>query len=140
MRDNVDDSDDESNDESDDSAANDESGNESESDVYFESDDSYANSIDDSDDVYEVLPELQHLNISCSKDLIDHLQDNVEETQVGCVDMDISSPLSVGPIECNVPVMSPEQQVTMEGQNPTVRLLRPGYENDRLVLMSSCCW
>ena len=63
MRDNVDDSDDESDDESDDSAANDESGNESGSDVYFESDDSCASSIDDSDDVYEVLPELQHLNI-----------------------------------------------------------------------------
>jgi hypothetical protein len=27
--------------------------------------------------------------------------------------------------------MSPEQQVTMEGQNPTVRLLRPGYENEQ---------
>ncbi len=87
---------------SDDSAANDESGNESGSDVYFEPDDSYASSVDDSDDVYEVLPELQYLNISCSKDLIDHLQDNVEETQVGCQDMDISSPLLVVPIECNV--------------------------------------
>ena len=43
--------------------------------------------------------------------------------------MDTSSPLEVGSIECNVPVMSPEQQSSIEGQNPSVKLLPPGYEH-----------
>ena len=106
------------------------SGNESGDDVcIIESDNSPAGSSDEYN-YMEPLPGLQNLNISCSKDLIDHVPDVAEETQVGCIDMEISSSVQVGEIECNVPVLLAEQQITMEGQNPSTVLLPPGYENE----------
>lgn len=106
------------------------SGNESSDDVcIIDSDDSPAGSSDEYN-YMEPLPGLRNLNISCSKDLFDHVPDVAEETQVGCIDMEISSSLQVGEIECNVPVLSAEQQITMEGQNPSTVLLPPGYENE----------
>ena len=61
--------------------------------------------------------------------MLSHITDDRETARLDCVDMDTSSPLEVGSIECNVPVMSPEQQSSIEGQNPSVKLLPPGYEH-----------
>ena len=91
-----------SDDENDDSDV-DASGNESGDDVcIIGSDDNPADSSDEYNYI-EPLPELQNLNMSCSKDLMDHVPDVAEETQVGCTDMEISSSHQVGEIECNVP-------------------------------------
>ena len=125
VRDDAVDSDDENDDSGDDASEN-----ESGDDVcLIDSDESNAGSGDECDEI-EPLPELQDLNSSCSKDIFDHVPGVVEETEAGGVDMEISSSLQAAEIQCDVPVLSPEQQITMEGQNPSTVLLNPGYENE----------
>ena len=55
----------------------------------------------------------------------------METKQIGPVDMEISSSESIGTIECNVPVIMPENVDLVEGSNPLIRHLTAGYENER---------
>ena len=120
------------NDSDDDSDPEDDSpDNESGDDVDFESDASSENHSDDSEHAREHIQEFDHLEISCAKEFLDHDQDTMETTQIGPVDMEISSSESIGTIECNVPVIMPENADLVEGSNPLIRLLPAGYENER---------
>ena len=105
--------------------------NESGDDVDFESDASSENHCDDSEHARQHIQEFDHLEISCAKEFLDHNQDTMETTQIGPVDMEISSSESIGTIECNVPVIMPENADLVEGSNPLIRLLPAGYENER---------
>ena len=77
------------------------------------------------------IQEFDHLEISSAKEFLNHDQDTIETTQIGPVDMEISSSDSTGTIECNVPVIMPENADLVEGSNPLIRLLPAGYENER---------
>ena len=106
--------------------------NESGDDVDFESDANSENHhSDDSEHARQHIQEFDHLEISCAKEFLDHDQDTMETTQIGPVDMEISSSESIGTIECNVPVIMPENADLVEGSNPLIRLLPAGYENER---------
>ena len=114
--------------------------NESGDDVDFESDASSENHSDDSEHARQHIQELDHLEISCAKEFLDRDQDTMETTQIGQVDMEISSSESIGTIECNVPVM-PENADLVEGSNPLIRLLPAGYENEELkVFKTNYSW
>ena len=126
------DSDDES--EKEDSLHDDDSADESGDDVHCESDADDVSSHDgdsDRDPSYYVFPDFDRLDISCSKDYLDHEQGAIDTTQIGPIDMEISSTIDdLGSIECNVPVLQPE---LVEGSGPSIRLLPSGYENENAV-------
>jgi hypothetical protein len=126
------DSDDES--EKEDSLHDDDSADESGDDVHCESDADDVSSHDgdsDRDPSYYVFPDFDRLDISCSKDSLDHEQGAIDTTQIGPIDMEISSTIDdLGSIECNVPVLQPE---LVEGNSPSIRLLPSGYENEKAV-------
>ena len=120
------------NDSDDDSDPEDDSpDNESGDDVDFESDASSENHSYDSEHARQHIQEFDHLEIYCAQEFLDHDQDTMETTQIGPVDMEISSSESIGTIECNVPVIMPENADLVEGSNPLIRLLPAGYENER---------
>ena len=110
---------------------NDDSEGESGDDVEFESD--IVSSEDgDSDHQDDYLPpHIDSLNTSYDKDFLDHEQDAVDTTQIGPLDMDISSTEALGSIECDVPLLSSEPADSVEGNNPVVRLLSAGYDQEK---------
>jgi hypothetical protein len=77
----------------------------------------------DRDPSYYIFPDFYRLDISCSKDSLDHEQGAIDTTQIGPIDMEISSTIDdLGSVECNVPVLQPE---LVEGNSPSIRLLLP---------------
>ena len=85
----------------------------------------------DRDPSYYFFPDFYLLVISCSKDSLDQQQGAIDTTQIGPIDMEISSTIDdLGSIECNVPVLQPE---LVEENSPSVRLLPSGYENEKAV-------
>ena len=63
---------------------------------------------------YYVLQDFDRLDVSGGKDSLDHQRGAIDTTQIGPIDMEISSSLDdLGSIECNVPVLQP---VLVEGK------------------------
>lgn len=124
------DSDDES--EKEDSRDHDDSADESGDDVHCESDADDISSHDgDSDWDPLYYDDFDQFEISCYKDTLDHERGATDTTQIGPIDMEISGSIDdLGSIECNVPVLQPE---LVEGNNPSIRLLPSGYENQKAV-------
>jgi hypothetical protein len=111
----------------------DDSADESGDEVHCKSDADVSSHDGDSDrgPSYYVFPDFDRLDISCNKDSLDHEQGAIDTTQIGPVDMEISSSIDyLGSIECNVPVLQPE---LVEGNSPSIRLLPSGYENEKAV-------
>jgi hypothetical protein len=112
----------------------DDSADESGDEVHCKSDADDVSSHDgdsDRDPSYYVFPDFDRLDISCNKDSLDHEQGAIDTTQIGPIDMEISSSIDyLGSIECNVPVLQPE---LVEGNSPSIRLLPSGYENEKAV-------
>lgn len=82
--------------------------------------------------VAELQDELNQLEISYDDTFLEHddgTDDILDSTSVECIDMDLSSITDTGVVECDVPVMTFEEQDTMEGNNiPATPLLPEGYE------------
>ena len=119
------DSDDESNAEIDKDDSADESGD----DVCWESD-AIDNESDD-DHPSELFPDFNNLNMSYDTDFLGHKQDFIDSTQIGPVNMEISSTQDQGSIECDVPIVPVEHIDVVEGHSPSVRLLSVGYEKEK---------
>ena len=112
------------------SDSDDESDGESDNDVEVLGTSSDSSGSDYGDE--DLADEIKQLQITFDQSFLDHNTENVDEhdsTNTQSIEMDISSTLESGVIECNVPAMSMEEQTTMEGNDPKARLLPEGYEN-----------
>ena len=120
--------DNDSDNESDAEVDKDDSADESGDDVCWESDAIEYES--DDDHASELFPDFNNLNMSYDRNFIDHEQDAIDSTQIGPVDVDISSTQDQGSLECSVAIVPAEHVDVVEGHSPSVRLLSIDYENE----------